>query len=95
METLQRTANRGSIPTGYNVDNSVKLQPAGVNTEFFERTVSSAGSRTTGTISMWIKRTEPTELQYLFEMGNVDNDNGRLFARFNTDKTLSIVTGKQ
>ena len=93
METLQRTANRGSISTGYDVDNSVKLQPAGVNTEFFERNVSSSGSRTTGTISMWIKRTEPTELQYLFEMGNVDNDNGRLFARFNTDKTLSISGG--
>jgi len=93
METLQRTANRGSIPTGYNVDNSVKLQPAGVNTEFFERTVSSSGSRTTGTISMWLKRTEPTELQYIFEMGNTDNDDGRLFARFNTDKTMTIATG--
>ena len=93
METLQRTANRGSVPTGYDIDNSVKLQPSGVNTEFFIRTVSSAGSRTTGTISMWLKRTEPTETQYIFEMGNTDNDDGRLFARFNTDKTMTIATG--
>jgi hypothetical protein len=35
METLQRTANRGSISTGYDIDNSVKLQTAGVNSEFF------------------------------------------------------------
>jgi len=93
METLQRTANRGSVPTGYNIDNSVKLGPAGVNSEFFVRSVSSAGNRNTGTVSMWLKRTEPTELQYFFEMGDVDNDDGRLFARFNTDKTLTIATG--
>jgi hypothetical protein len=26
METLQRTANRGSISTGYDIDNSLKLE---------------------------------------------------------------------
>ena len=26
METLQRTANRGSISTGYDIDNSVKFE---------------------------------------------------------------------
>ena len=26
METLQRTANRGSISTGYEIDNSLKLE---------------------------------------------------------------------
>ena len=26
METLQRTANRGSISTGYDVDNSLKIE---------------------------------------------------------------------
>jgi hypothetical protein len=91
METLQRTANRGSVSTGYDVANSVKLEAD--NSEFFIRTVSSAGSRTTGTISLWLKRTELSTLQYVFEMGNVDNDDGRLFARFQTDDTLRIATG--
>ena len=26
METLQRTANRGSISTGYDIDNSLKVK---------------------------------------------------------------------
>jgi hypothetical protein len=94
METLQRTANRGSISTGgYEIDNSVKLQTSGVNSEFFNYTISSAGSRTTGTVSMWIKRTTLGVLQYLWEQGDTDNDNGRLFARFGTDDTLRVAGG--
>jgi hypothetical protein len=95
METLQRLHNRGSISTGYDVDNSVKLEKNNDTTtiEFFERNVSSAGSRTTGTFSAWIKKTDITTAQYLFTFGNVDNDNGRTFARFQTDGTLRIGGG--
>ena len=97
METLQRTANRGSLSTGYDVDNSVKLERNNNTTtvEFFERNVSTSGNRTTGTISMWVKRTDLSgAIQYLFEMGNVDHtDDRRLFARFNTDGTITIATG--
>ena len=91
METLQRTANRGSVATGYDVANSVKLEAD--NTEYLTRDVSSAGSRYTGTISMWIKRTEISTAQYLFTFGNTDNDNGRTFARFQADDTLRIAGG--
>ena len=56
METLQRTANRGSISTGFDIDNSVKLEAD--NTEFFSRTPSSNSNRQTFTYSTWIKRTE-------------------------------------
>ena len=35
METLQRTANRGSVPTGYDINNSVKLEDD--NTEYLQR----------------------------------------------------------
>jgi len=96
MEVLQRTANRGSIATGgYNIDNSCKFEKNNDSTtvEFFERNVSSAGSRTTGTFSAWIKKTDVTTAQYLFTFGNVDNDNGRTFARFQTDGTLRIGGG--
>jgi len=56
METLQRTANRGSISTGFDIDNSVKLEAD--NTEFFSRTPSSNTNRQTFTYSTWVKRTE-------------------------------------
>ncbi len=62
METLQRTANRGSISTGYDIDNSLKLEAD--NTERMQRTyanITSAGTPTStkiATISFWIKRTE-------------------------------------
>jgi hypothetical protein len=56
METLQRTANRGSISTGYDIDNSVKLEAD--NDERFTRTPGSAGNRKTWTFSAWVKRTE-------------------------------------
>ncbi len=54
METLQRTANRGSVSTGDG--NSVKLEAD--NTEFFSRTPDSNSNRQTFTYSTWIKRTE-------------------------------------
>jgi len=95
MEVLQRTANRGSVSTGYDVDNSVKFDKGNDTTtvEFFERNVSSAGSRTTGTFSAWVKKTDVTTAQYLFTFGNVDNDDGRTFARFQTDGTLRVAGG--
>ena len=74
METLQRTANRGSISTAnYEVDNSVKLQTAGVNSEFFNRTFSSASNRKTWTFSTWCKRTTLGSNNYLLDAYNNSN----------------------
>ena len=58
METLQRTANRGSVSTGYDVGNSLKVESD--NNEYIERSTSGAsdGSSTQHTISVWVKRTE-------------------------------------
>lgn len=57
METLQRTANRGSISTGYDIENSLKLERA--NSEAIAATNSTqSGNRKTWTFSTWIKRTE-------------------------------------
>jgi len=62
METLQRTANRGSISTGYDIDNSLKIEAD--NAERMQRTyanITSAGTPTStkiATISFWLKRTE-------------------------------------
>jgi len=58
METLQRTANRGSISTGYDIDNSLKLEAD--NTEYLYKTNDTGTNRKTFTVSMWFKRTELT-----------------------------------
>ena len=56
MEALQRLHNRGSVSTGYDIDNSVKLEPD--NSESFNKTFGSAGNRKTWSYSCWIKKTE-------------------------------------
>ena len=64
METLQRTANRGSISTGgYEIDNSLKFEAD--NQEELLRTPSSAGNSKTWTVSLWFKRTELDNYQML------------------------------
>ena len=55
MEALQRLHNRGSISTGFDIANSVKLEPD--NAEFLKRNQAD-GNRKTWTYSMWVKRTE-------------------------------------
>ena len=56
METLQRTANRGSVSTGYDIDNSLKFERA--NSEQIFTSNAASGNRKTWTFSAWIKRTE-------------------------------------
>jgi len=56
METLQRTANRGSISTGYDIDNSCKFEDD--NDEWLYRTNVSGTNRKTWTVSWWFKQTE-------------------------------------
>jgi len=60
MTFLTEAANRGSISTGYDIDNSVKLEPD--NSEYLIANSTFASttptSRKKGTVSFWIKRTE-------------------------------------
>jgi hypothetical protein len=56
MEALQRLHNRGSISTGYDIDNSIKLEDD--NDEFLTRTNASGTNRKTWTVSVWFKQTE-------------------------------------
>src|SRR5210317_265449 len=56
METLQRTANRGSLSTGYNIENSIGLEEA--NDENLRTTDQAAGNQKTWTFSVWVKRTQ-------------------------------------
>ena len=63
MESLARAANRGSVSTGYNIDNSLKLEPD--NSEFLSITNTSDGSNRTATYSFWLKRTELDASSYM------------------------------
>jgi hypothetical protein len=54
METLQRTANRGSVSTGYDIDNSICFEDA--NDENLVKNYSGDGDRRTWTYSTWVKK---------------------------------------
>ena len=56
MAFLERNANRGSISTQYDIDNSLKFESD--NSEYLTKTYSSAGNSKTWTLSVWVKRTE-------------------------------------
>ena len=73
METLQRTANRGSISTAtYEIGNSINFESG--NTESLTKS-QTASNRKTWTLSWWFKRTKiDTDLQYLFH-ANVSSGN--------------------
>ena len=54
MAFTDRLANRVSISTGYDIDNSIRLEPN--NNEWLYNASPTAGNRRTYTISFWIKR---------------------------------------
>jgi hypothetical protein len=60
MAFLQRTMNRGSVSTGYDIDNSLKFEAD--NSEYLIANSTFASTTPTsnqiGTVSFWIKRTE-------------------------------------
>jgi len=56
MEALQRLHNRGSISTGYDIDNSLKFEAD--NTEYLSFSNSVGENRRTWTYSTWVKKTE-------------------------------------
>jgi len=92
METLQRTANRGSVSTGYDIDNSCKFEAD--NTEYLNRVIASGGNRKTWTISAWVKRTEISDASHggghtIFAV-NVSGNEGCLL-RFNTGTTAATL----
>jgi hypothetical protein len=84
METLQRTANRGSISTGYDIDNSLKFEPD--NSEKLSRSQTTGTNRKKFTVSFWVKRSELGALQVLASAEVSGNDLS--FLDFETDDVL-------
>jgi len=92
METLARAANRGSLSTGYDIDNSLKFEPD--NNEYLGKTPTSSGNRRTFTISMWVKRTEIGVDSYLMEAGDGDyNQSDRTLIKFDTTDNFRFGGG--
>ena len=81
METLARAANRGSVSTGYDIDNSLKFEPD--NSENMYRALNASTSTTTFTHSQWVKRTEIGGSQLLYLRGVAGNES--VVLRFATE----------
>ena len=64
MAFTDRLYNRGSVPTGFNIDNSLKFEAA--NDEYLTKDPSSAGNRKIFTTSMWVKRTQLAQASSIF-----------------------------
>ena len=86
METLQRTANRGSVSTGYDVDNSIVFEDA--NSEGLHKAISSM-SRVTFTLSFWIKRTALGAQRIVGAGASGDNE---VIIHFKSDNTLEFYS---
>lgn len=88
METLQRTANRGSISTAtYEIDNSLKLERA--NSENIYRQIID-GNRRTWTSSLWVKRVDTATPTYNLFFNHGVYGVGT-YLRFNNDDTLTAA----
>ena len=91
METLQRTANRGSVSTGYDIDNSVKLERA--NSEVLQFTFDQAATNLKkNTLSIWFKRTEISANQGLYQFGD-DASGEHTFIRFTASDDRGFLRG--
>jgi hypothetical protein len=83
METLQRTANRGSISTGFDIDNSLKFERG--NTEWMGQVITTTTNRKTFTFSAWVKRTDldaTDNFGHVIWTGGVAGSNIPVYLRF-------------
>ena len=88
METLQRTANRGSISTGFDIDNSLKLEAD--NSEYLHFTPSSQTDYERLAFSIWVKRTEIRTTQTIAEFGNGTANTTQLRIGFDSSDRLFV-----
>ena len=87
MEALQRMHNRGSISTGYDIDNSYKNEAD--NTERMYRAWGAGGGNSqTFTVSLWVKRTELDTQQYIWGAGT--GGTNFFLVSFESDNTMRV-----
>lgn len=71
-----------AAPSGYTIGRSVRFRSSA--SAYFNRTPSSASSRTTWTLSLWLKRGNLTASTYWFSAGAGGSDNDFLSFTFDT-----------
>ena len=86
MAFLERNANRGSISTGYDIDNSLKLESD--NSENLYRQIIN-GDRRTFTSSLWVKRVDISTPGYNLFFNHGIYGHGS-YLMFQNDDTLKI-----
>ena len=95
METLQRTANRGSVSTGYEISNSVSLDR--FNSQYLQHTYDSAPTNLKkNTFSTWFKRSELDQNQGLYQFAESANDDHNYirFTRETFNGSNAFLRGK-
>ena len=86
MAFLTEAANRGSISTGYDIDNSLKFEAD--NTEYMHYTPSGQTDYERMAFSVWVKRTELSTAQLIMEFGNGTANTSNLRIGFDTSNRL-------
>ena len=87
---LSGNANRGSVSTGYEIENSCLFDSASSHKmHFTAASASSTAEQQKGTFSFWIKRTKlGMNGARIIGFGETDGYNSRMFLRFLTADTL-------
>jgi hypothetical protein len=92
MAFLTQAANRGSISTGYDIDNSLKLERA--NSEYLNRTPSSNGNQQIFTFSSWVKfshiNSQASEWSSLFSAGDFAANSPSFRIGHHTNNSLQV-----
>ncbi len=86
MAFLTEAANRGSISTGYDIDNSLKFEAD--NTEYMHYTCSSQTDYERMAYSVWLKRTELGTSQVFMEFGHGTANTSNLRIGFDSSDRL-------
>lgn len=92
MSVISSTPLIAAGDDGYTISRSVRLRSSA--SAYLNRTPASSTSRTTWTLSAWVKRGKVGAQQYLFQARIDDSavDTNKLSFFFNTDDTLNVFS---
>ena len=86
MAFLTQAANRGSVSTGFNIDNSLKFEAD--NSEYMHYTCSGQTDYERMAYSVWLKRTELGTSQVFMEFGHGTANTSNLRIGFDSSDRL-------
>lgn len=93
MTMLQSSIAQASSTTSYQIARSLRFNRP--DSAYLNRTPASAGSRTTWTLSKWIKRSNVVDLQVLFSAGTTGSDMNCYISSTSTLVWFNRITSMQ